>query len=187
MGLLNSDDLLDLLVKQRVLTAKQRHFIILQKGKQRQKLLKLHGGRRQGESRKMGKEFPDLVDIIVSLNLEVSGKKKTFLTEETIMRAVSQALHIPFKKLDPLELDIDIVTKTISRSFAINHLILPFELRNGILEVVTYHPDNRGVLDDIEQVNQVKVRPYLSTRTEIKKILAEFFGFQHSTDQYQKV
>jgi len=180
MGLLNSDDLLDLLVKQRVLTAKQRHFIILQKGKQRQKLLKLHGGRRQGEGRKMGKGFPDMVDIIVSLNLEVAGKKKSFLTEETIMRAVSQALHIPFKKLDPLELDIDIVTKTISRSFAINHLILPFELRNGILEVVTYHPDNRGVLDDIEQVNQVKVRAYLSTRTDIKKILAEFFGFQHS-------
>ena len=180
MGLLNSDDLLDLLVKQRVLTAKQRHFIILQKGKQRQKLLKLHGGRRQGEGRKMGKGFPDMVDIIVSLNLEVAGIKKSFLTEETIMRAVSQALHIPFKKLDPLELDIDIVTKTISRSFAINHLILPFELRNGILEVVTYHPDNRGVLDDIEQVNQVKVRPFLSTRTDIKKILAEFFGFQHS-------
>ena len=180
MGLLNSDDLLDLLVKQRVLTAKQRHFIILQKGKQRQKLLKLHGGRRQGEGRKMGKGFPDMVDIIVSLNLEVAGKKKSFLTEETIMLAVSQALHIPFKKLDPLELDIDIVTKTISRSFAINHLILPFELRNGILEVVTYHPDNKGVLEDIEQVNQVKVRPFLSTRTDIKKILAEFFGFQHS-------
>lgn len=180
MGLLNSDDLLDLLIKQRVLTAKQRHFIILQKGKQRQKLLKLHGGRRQGESRKMGKDFPDMVDIIVSLNLEVVGKKKTPITEETIMRSVSRALHIPFKKLDPLELDIDIVTKTISRSFAFNHLILPFELRNGILEVVTYHPDNKVVLEDIEQVNQVKVRPYLSTRTDIKKILAEFFGFQHS-------
>lgn len=180
MGLLNSDDLLDLLVKQRVLTAKQRHFIILQKGKQRQKLLRLHGGRRQGENRKMGKGFPDLVDIIVSLNLEVTGKKKSFLTEETIMRAVSRALQIPFKKLDPLELDIDIVTKMISRSFAINHLILPFELRNGILNVVTYYPDNKVVLEDIERVNQVKVRPFLSTRADIKKILAEFFGFQHS-------
>ena len=180
MGLLNSDSLLDLLVKQKVLTVKQRHYVVLQKGKQRQKLLRAHGGRRQGESQKVGKGFPDLVDIIVSLNLKAPGKKNTLLTEEIIMRAVSRAMHIPFKKLDPLELDIEIVTKTISRSFAVNHLILPFEMHDGILDVVTYHPDNQGVLEDIERANQVKVRPHLGTRSDIKKILAEFFGFQHS-------
>ena len=75
---------------------------------------------------------------------------------------------------------MDTVTKTIPRSFAVNHLILPIELNNGILDVVTYHPDNHHVLEDIERANQVKVRPYLSTRTDIKKILAEFFGFQRS-------
>ena len=180
MSLLSSDNLLDLLVKEGTLTPKQRQFVILHKGKQRKKLLRTHGGRRQGESREMGKGFPDLVDIIVSLNLKAPGSKENFLTEEILMRAIGRALHIPFKKLDPLELDMDIVTKTISRSFALNHLILPFAQQNGILEVVTYHPDNEGVLEDIERANQVKVRPYLSTRSDIKKILAEFFGFQHS-------
>ncbi len=180
MSLLSSDNLLDLLVKQGTLTPKQRQFVILHKGKQRKKLLRTHGGRRQGESREMGKGFPDLVDIIVSLHLKAAGSKEQLLTEEILMRAVGRALHIPFKKLDPLELDMDIVTKTISRSFALNHLILPFALSKGILEVVTYHPDNEGVLEDIERANQVKVRPYLSTRSDIKKILAEFFGFQHS-------
>ncbi len=180
MSLLNSDHLLDLLVKQGVLSQKQRQFIILHKGKQRQKLLRIHGGRRQGEIQKMGRGFPDLVDITASMNLKVPGEKKALVTEDIIMRAVSRALHIPFKKLDPLDLDMDIVTKTISRSFAVNHLILPFGLNNNILEVVTYHPDNESVLEDIERANQVKVRPYLGTRSDIKKILAEFFGFQHS-------
>ena len=180
MGILNSDKLFDLLIKQGVLTARQRNFVLQQKGRQRQKLLRMYGGRRQEDIRKMGKEFPDLVDIIVSLKMEVAGKKQVVITEEIIMRAVSRALHIPFKKLDPLELDIDIVTKTIPRSFAFNHLILPFEQHNGVLGVVTYHPDNNVVLEDIEHANQVKVRPYLSTRTDIQKILAEFFGFQHS-------
>lgn len=180
MGLLNSDKLLDLLVTQGVLTAKQQKFVILQKGKQRQKLLRLHGGRRSGEQQKMGKGFPDMVDIIVSMRLDMQGRKDVVISEDHILQAVGRALHIPFKKLDPLDLDMDIVTKTIPRSFAINHLILPFEQRNGILEVVTYHPDNTSVLEDIERVNQIKVRPYLSTRTDIQKILAEFFGFQHS-------
>ena len=73
-----------------------------------------------------------------------------------------------------------ITTKTIPRSFAVNHLILPFELQNGILSVVIYHPDNRHVLEDIEKVNQVRVKPFLSSRSDITKIQAEFFGFQSS-------
>ena len=180
MGLLNSEKLLDLLMGQGLLSKEQRQFVILQKGKQRQKLLQHHGGRRQGEQRKLDKGFPDLVDIVVSMNLELPGKKGVVLTEEIVMRAVSRVLKIPFKKLDPLDLDMNIVTKTIPKSFALTHMILPFELNNGILEVVTYDPDNQMVLEDIERANQVKVRPYLSTRSEIKKILAEFFGFQRS-------
>ena len=179
MGLLNSDKLLDLLVQQGLLTREQRKFVVLHKGKQRQKLLRQQAGGRRGENRKPEKGFPDLVDILVSFNLEMPGKK-VFLDEESIMRAVSKELLIPFKKLDPLDLDIDIVTKTIPRSFAISHLILPFGQRNGILEVATYYPDNKMVLEDIERANQVKVRPYLSTRKDIRKILGEFFGFQHS-------
>ena len=37
MKLLNSEDLLDILVRQQVLTAEQRQMILLGKGKQRQK------------------------------------------------------------------------------------------------------------------------------------------------------
>ena len=176
MGLLNSDKLLDLLISQRLLTAKQKQFVLRHKERQSQQLLKLQGGRKEA-----GRGYPDMVDILASLKLEVAtGKQQRILTEELIMRAVSRKLGIPFKKLDPLELDIEIVTKTIPRSFAINHLILPFEIRNGVLQVVTYDPDNKTPLQDIEQVNQTELKPYLSTRSDIRKILSEFFGFQRS-------
>ncbi len=180
MAFYNSDAFLDILVQQGLLSREQKQFVVLQKGKQRQKLLKQFGGRRQGDSRKLDRGFPDLVDIIGSLNLEVPGRKGMRLNEELMVRAVGRALKIRFRKLDPLELDMEVVTKTIPRSFAVNHLILPFEMRDGVLEVVIYSPDAQSVLEDIERANQVKVRPYLSTRTDIKKILAEFFGFQRS-------
>jgi general secretion pathway protein E len=175
MGLLNSEHLLNLLISQRLLTVKQKKFVLRNKERQSQQLLKLQGGQKQA-----GKGYPDLVDILASLKLEIPGEEKKFLTEELIMRAVSRKLGIPFKKLDPLELDIEIVTKTIPRSFAINHLILPFEIRNGIIQVVTYDPDNKTPLRDIEQVKQTELKPYLSTRSDIRKILSEFFGFQHA-------
>ena len=180
MSLFNSEELLDLLVQEKLLTGEQRQHIMLHKTRQRQKLLRQIGGRRQEDENRQGKGFPDLVDIIVSFDLETGDSRKMPLTEELIMRAVSQVFKIPFKKLDPLDLDIEIVTKTIPRSFAVNHLILPIALSNGILEVVTYYPDNQLVLEDIERANQVTVRPYLSTKSDIRKLLGEFFGFQRS-------
>jgi general secretion pathway protein E len=175
MPLLNSDALLDILSKKRLITKKQRQFITLEKGKQRNKLLKQFSS-----ERKFDKSFPDLVDVIVSFKLDSGGRKGITLDEDSIIRAVSDACNIPFKKLDPLKLDMDTVTKTIPRNFAITHLLLPFNFQNGVLEVAVYHPDNETVLKDIEQANQVKIKPYLAPKTDIKKILSEFFGFQRS-------
>ena len=72
MKLLNSDALLEILLKKQLITAKQKQFITLEKGKQRQKLLKKFGA-----DRKFDKSFPDLVDVIVSFKLHVGGKKGT--------------------------------------------------------------------------------------------------------------
>ena len=174
MKFLFSDGLLDLLVKHKILTGKQRTFISLEKGKQRQKLLKKSTGTNQ-----LDKNYPDLIDIIVSLNLKKGGTGDP-VDEETIMRKVGLEFKMEFKKLDPLELEMDIVTKTIPKTFAISHLLLPFNIVDGVLEVTVYHPDSQTVLSDIEQANQVKTKPYISTKSDIKRILAEFFGFQTS-------
>jgi general secretion pathway protein E len=175
MKFLNSDALLDLLVTCKILTPKQRKFIVLEKGKQRQKLL-----RRAAREGLKDKDYPDLVDIITAFNFELHGCKGRVIDEELIIRAVARDKKLPFKKLDPLELDMEVVTSTIPRNFAIRQLVLPVKMSGGILEVVVYHPDCETVLSDIEQANQVTVRPSLATKSDIKRIISEFFGFQKS-------
>lgn len=179
MSYYNSEALLDLLVQERLLTNEQRQFVVLHKGKVRQKLLRQTGARRSDDDSRQDPRFPDLVDIITGMQL-TTGPKKVPLTEEMVVQAVCRHFNIPFKKLDPLDLEIEIVTKTIPRSFAVNHLILPFNQSDGVLEVATYFPDNQHALEDIERANQLTVRPCLSTKADIRKILAEFFGFQRS-------
>ena len=150
MKLLYSDSLLDLLVNQGIISDDQRTFVGLEKGKQRQKLLKQHGG-----ADPLDKNFPDLVDIIISFNLLKAGSEEEIVDEEMIMRAVGRETKLPFKKLDPLELDMDIVTKTIPKNFAIRQLAAAFQHFRRCLEIAVYHPDCQPVLADIEQANQV--------------------------------
>ncbi len=166
--------LLNLLAKDKLISSQQRKLITMKK-KQQENLL-----RKRTRGKKGSGITPTLVDIIASMNLEIPGAQGEFLSEERIMRAIADDLCLPFKKLDPLELNLEIVTKTIPRSFALKYHLLPFAMANGVLEVALCEPENRCVLEEIERVNQVKVKPYISTKTDIHKMLAEFFGFQTS-------
>ena len=180
MAYLSSDAFLDLLTQQRVLSPRQRQFIEQNREKQGQKLLRQFGGRRHDDENRHHKGFPDLIDLILSFGMETPGPNPVPLTEELMLRVVSRALKIPFTKLDPLKLDMEVVTKTIPKNFAIRHLLLPFALKDGVLQVATYFPDNQLALEDVERVSQIKVAPFLTTKEDIRKILAEFFGFQRS-------
>jgi general secretion pathway protein E len=176
----NEKYLLDLLVGSKLLTPEQVETYSLKKGVQRQLLQRKLGGSRAGVGKRSPLDQPDVVDILVSLQFGVAGKKKQVLTEETIMRTVAKDRKLPFKKLDPLELDLDLVTKTIPRSFALKHLLLPFNITDGVYEVAIHEPAKIQALEDIERANQIKIKPYLSTKTDIGRMLAEFFGFQSS-------
>jgi general secretion pathway protein E len=172
--------LLDLLARNNLLTEEQVNTFTLKKEQHRQLLIRKLGGRRANDHRKSPLSQPDVVDILVSLQFVIPGRKNQVLSEDMIMRLVAKDLKMPFKKLDPLELDLDLVTKTIPKSFALKHLLLPFDIRNGIYEVAIYDPAKRSALDDIERANQIKIKAYLSTKSDIGRMLAEFFGFQTS-------
>jgi len=172
--------LLELLIKDKLLASEQVKTYTLKKDQQRQLLVRKYGGRRADDAKKSPLNQPDVVDILVSLQFVIPGTKNRMLSEEVIMRALAKDLRMPFKKLDPLELDLDLVTKTIPKSFALKHLLLPFGIKNGVYEVAIYDPGKRYALEDIERANQIKIKPYLSTKSDIGRMLAEFFGFQSS-------
>ncbi|MFZ5758993.1 MAG: GspE/PulE family protein [Thermodesulfobacteriota bacterium] len=175
----NPSYLLDLLLRQRLISPEQEKMVALKKEQQRQVLLRALRDSEKGRKGRIEDEV-DLVDVIVSLNLLVPGQQNVALSEEMIVRAMASDLGLRFKKLDPLQLELDVVTKTIPESFALKHLLLPFAVTNGVLEVAIYDPAKRTLLEDIEKANQIKVRPYLTTKSDLKKILAEFFGFKSS-------
>ena len=172
--------LLDLLTRNKLLNAEQVKTFILKKEQQRHLLVRKIGGRRADDRKGSSLSQPDVFDILVSLQFAIPGKKKQVLSEEDIIRAVAEDLNLPFKKLDPLDLDLDLVTKTIPKSFALKHLLLPFGIMNGVYEVAIYEPAKRLALEDLERALQIKIKPYLSTKSDIGRMLAEFFGFQKS-------
>jgi general secretion pathway protein E len=173
----NATYLFDLLVRDGLVAKEQREML----GQKVPRQLKLIMSERRKKGRPGGRiREPDLVEVLVSLHLDIPGDIPHVLTEEMIMRAVARDQGLPFKKIDPLELDMEVATKTIPRNYAVKHLLLPFALKNGVHQIALYDPDKLEVLAEIERANKITIEPYLSTRTDISRMLNEFFGFQRS-------
>ncbi|OEU62592.1 MAG: type II secretion system protein E [Desulfobacterales bacterium PC51MH44] len=121
-----------------------------------------------------------IVDIIHSLELSRTDKPSWPLDEEIIFQALAKEWDIPYKKIDPLKLDLNLVTTTIPRTFAMKHLVLPIAIQNGYLTVATPNPFNMEVMEDLVRVTQLKVKTVVSSKTDIIKSIDEFFGFKRS-------
>lgn len=122
----------------------------------------------------------NIVDVIVSLNINRLDNPGLPLDEETIYQALSRYWKMPFYKIDPLKLDLNVVTTTIPRSFAMKHLVVPVDIEDGVLKVAMPNPFNLEVLDDIALASKLRVEPVVSPKSHIIKLINEFFGFKRS-------
>jgi general secretion pathway protein E len=121
-----------------------------------------------------------LIDAIVALNLNRKDDPSKTLDEDTIFQALAQGWGVAFVKIDPLKLDLNIVTTTIPITFAKKHLVLPITVSEGKLTVATPNPFNLEVFEDITRACQMQVRAVVSPRSDIVKLIEEFFGFKRS-------
>ncbi|MBI3013663.1 MAG: type II/IV secretion system protein, partial [Candidatus Tectomicrobia bacterium] len=156
-----------------------------------EKALKRKIGRVRGEDgnlpKRDGNGSPDsappaltAVDVVSSLGLPLAHNPAEHLTEEVIMRAVSEAAGIPFQRIDPLELDLEVVTSTIPRAFALKHLVVPLILEEGTLKVAINNPFDLELQESIRQVTGFRVAPVVSLKSDILKTIRQFYGFQSS-------
>jgi general secretion pathway protein E len=121
-----------------------------------------------------------IVDVIASMKLGREDGQPGFLDEDAVFEVLALEWDLPYTKIDPLKLDLNLVTTTIPRNFAMKHLVLPIDIKDGHVTVASPSPPNLDVLDDITRVTNLKVDIIISSKTDIIKLIKEFFGFKRS-------
>ena len=121
-----------------------------------------------------------IVDVISAMNMTRADKGAGPLDEDLVFQTLAEKWNVPYIKIDPLKLDLNVVTTTIPKNFARKHLALPISVDSGILTVATPNPFNSEVMEDIGRVTSLKVQAVVSSKTDIIKLIDEFFGFKRS-------
>ncbi|MCJ8501934.1 GspE/PulE family protein [Desulfatitalea alkaliphila] len=121
-----------------------------------------------------------IVDVIASLKLSRLDNPGLPLDEETVFKYLAGHWQMPFFRLDPLKLDLNVVTSTIPRTFAMKHLVVPVAVEDGVLTVAMPNPFDEEVLHDITMASKMRVEAVVSPKSDIIKLINEFFGFKRS-------
>lgn len=178
---LSDKNVCSVLLNSGLLTGEQVNEIMVKKDRVRSRLEQIRTrGRGSASVGKSAVNPVTIIDIIDSLELKRADDPQKTLNEEIIFQTLARAWKIPYKKVDPLRLNLDLATSKIPHTFAIKHLILPIEIRDSCLIVATPNPFNMEAMGDIAQVCQMRVKAVVSTKSDIIKLINEFFGFKRS-------
>jgi general secretion pathway protein E len=174
-------NVLPILVKRGLLAEARASDILGQESVLKDKLENMRQRRSGSSSSSIKADRPvTIIDIIHSLHLKRVDAPLLELDEDAIFQALAQEWDFPYKKIDPLKLDLNVVTATLPRSFALKHQVLPVDISDGVLTVATSNPFNREVMEDIKRASGLNIHVVLTPKSDIIKLINEFFGFRYS-------
>lgn len=124
------------------------------------------------------KDKSSAIQKIEALKIKIGEGKE--LDEESIMRAVAGEYGLDYKKIDPLELDSDLVTGTIPKPFALKHYIVPLYQNGNALTVAVVDPEENEAIEQVRMVTGLDVQRVVSSCTDIEKVIKQFYGFRKS-------
>lgn len=114
---------------------------------------------------------PSLLGILVSRGL---------VSEEALYTFLSQQSGIPFRNLDPLELDYELVTSSLPGAFAQrNHAVVVGSNEDRLMVATCNFTDPRPV-EDLPHLLGKEIELYISRPTDIAKVIRQFYGLHSS-------
>jgi general secretion pathway protein E len=178
MNKLTTDILCDILLKAKKISPEQARDIRIKQDVQRMKILKARG-ETVHKGRVHLEEEVSAIEAAASLGLESIEAPGQALTEDVITEIVATHAGLPFRKIDPLKLNPEIITQILSRAFARRWVAVPIEREDEKLTVAVADPYNLEVVENIERMGY-RVSRVLAPKTDILKIITEFYGFRSS-------
>jgi general secretion pathway protein E len=171
----------NLLAKQGLLTDDARRTAFARENVQRARLLREQATR--GGARGLRRAELSPIEVLASFRFPDARRDTEVVDEDKATQAIADAVGIPYRKIDPLKLDGQLITRTLSRPFARKHGVLPLERRNGSIVIATTNPFDRELLENLRGLTGAEIEPVLSSPSDIHRAISEVYGFRQQISQ----
>jgi len=119
-------------------------------------------------------------EVVAAFKLPKPGREGEILDEDLVTQTVATAVGLPYAKVDVLKLDSTLISRTLSRPFARKHSVLTLGRDANALRVAIVNPFDRTLLETLQTLVGVEVRPHLASAGDIHRAITEIYGFKLS-------
>jgi general secretion pathway protein E len=122
-----------------------------------------------------------------SLPLEQAVVQLGFASEIQVAQTLAAEAGLPYVKINPLDLDLDVVTKGIAGPFARKHGLVAISKSDDTITVAVHDPFAAFPAEDIKLVTGLKnVARVVATRRDVEAINKGFYDLQSSLKTAEK-
>jgi general secretion pathway protein E len=109
-----------------------------------------------------------------------------FANEVQIAQTIAAHAGLAYVKINPLDLDLDVVTKGIAGPFARKHGLVAISKTTEKITVAVYDPFRPFPTEDITRVTGLAVERVMATRTDVETINRGFYDLKASLTTAEK-
>jgi general secretion pathway protein E len=125
-------------------------------------------------------------EIVQRLQFPCDQDPSGVLGDVEIAKAIAKDAALEFVRIDPLDLDADLIESRISRPFAKRHRMIPLGMRDGRLVVACADPYDLESIDSFRRIVERDIDLVLASEPDILKAINEFYGLRHSVKRAER-
>jgi general secretion pathway protein E len=109
-----------------------------------------------------------------------------FTSEIQIAQALAAEAGLPYVKINPLDLDLDVVTKALSGPFARRHGMVAISKTDTQITIAIHDPFAPFPADDVTRVTGLEIQRVVATKSDIETVNKGFYDLKTSLQTAEK-
>ncbi|MBI2380437.1 MAG: type II/IV secretion system protein [Gammaproteobacteria bacterium] len=119
--------------------------------------------------------------VIAELRFTGSRPPHRAITIEVLSEWLAAKAGLPYRRIDPLRIDVDVVTSIMSSAFAVRHQILAVEADGKSVTIATAEPGVRSWEHNLAHVlRNREIKRVIASPVAIKRFIGEFYSISRS-------
>jgi general secretion pathway protein E len=154
------------------------------------KLMVMDGLVGQPEAEHLGrsrtKQYDHPLELVAAQKWKSAKPPHKLMTLEWLVEWLAGRLKVPYFHIDPLKIDLQAVTQTMSNAYAERFRVLPVAVDRLTVTVATSEPFVRAWADDLQEMIKREVKFVFANPQDIKRFMGEFYNLARSMKRAQE-
>ena len=174
----STEKLIQLLIEQELITDDQRKEVLIKEGQMRARVLRSKAQSLTAR-RKLNYEVTP-AELVAAFKFMSQEEPPELLNEDRLTQLTAESIGVPYRKIDPLKLDMKLITSILSRPFARKNAVVPLAREGKRITVALADPGDVELLENLRRITNCEIEPVMTAKTDILKVITEVYGFRSS-------